>query len=234
MSTNNLFGPSYQDFGSLRPTMAATRRNAITGEEMKAARIRRGWSQKRLADELGLRQNTIAQIELGTTKKSKHLPDIARILDDPAPETKQSRKDAVTISSNELVGNRDLPLFASVEAGDGMLVMASEPIGWELRPAPLANVRTGYGLIVVGESMAPILRPGDTALIHPHLPPRPEDVVVFVSDKDGETTATIKEYVGQTKDHWKVKRYQPKEHGFLLKKADWRVHGVMVGKYSRR
>lgn len=230
MSTNSLFGPQYQIVGRTGPVMAA--KNQLSGEEIARRRQARGMSQAELAKEIGVRQNTIAQIELGKTKKSKHLPDIARVLDDPRERT--AGKEVVTIPGEQLVGTRDLPLFAAVEAGDGMVIMGSEPIGEVRRPAPLENVRGGYGLLVVGESMSPVLRPGDTALIHPHMPPRPEDVVVFVSERHGEHTATIKEYVGQTKDHWKVRRYHPKNQVFTLKRAEWRVHGVMVGKYSRR
>lgn len=232
MSTNNLFGQDYQEIGS---TPFMSRPKQISGPEIKAAREGRKWSQADLARLVGVRQNTIAQIELGTTKKSKYLPDIVRVLDDPdTSPSGEGLTDQLTIVKNDLVGNRDLPLFAAVEAGDGMLVMGSDPIGEVRRPAPLEGVRSGYGLIVVGESMTPILRPGDTVLIHPHLPPRIEDVVVFVSEQHGEMTATIKEYIGQTKDLWKVRRYHPKEHEFTLKKAEWRVHGVMVGKYNRR
>lgn len=228
MSNNNLFAPNYQEFGRSLTTMAS---RELTKDEIVRKRTARGWSQKRLAAAVGVRQNTIAQIEKGTTKKSKYLPDIARILDDP--ET-TSDEPALTIPQGKLVGARDLPLFAAVEAGDGMMVMSSDPIGEERRPAPLENVRGGFGLIVVGESMAPVLRPGDTLLVNPHLPPRVDDVVVFTSERDGQMWATVKEYLGQTKDHWKVKRYRPQEREYTLKKADWRVHGVMVGKYTRR
>lgn len=234
MSTNNLFGPPYQEFGRSASAMAAKKQDQLTGEEVARRRDALGWSQAALAKKIGVRQNTIAQIELGRTKKSKHLPDIARVLDDPTEQSHQPVKEAVTIQGEHLVGIRDLPLFAAVEAGDGMLVMGSDPIGWERRPAPLADIRGGYGLIVVGESMAPALRPGDVAHIHPHLPPRPEDIVVFVSERDGEMFATIKEYVGQTSEYWKVKRYKPQERTFTLKKTEWRVHGVMVGTYRRR
>lgn len=234
MSTKTLFGPVYQGFGSTRPIMAPHKSTQLTGSEIAKRREARGWSQQTLAGKIGVRQNTIAQIELGKTKKSKHLPDIAAVLDDPDEKPNQTSRRPVTILGEELVGTRDLPLFAAVEAGDGMLVMGSDPIGEVRRPAPLEGVRGGFGLMVVGESMTPVLRPGDIVLIHPHLPPRPEDVVVFVSDRHGEMTATIKEYVGQTKDLWKVRRYKPKEQDFTLKKAEWRVHGVMVGKYNRR
>jgi hypothetical protein len=82
--------------------------------------------------------------------------------------------------------------------------------------------------------MVPALRPGDTVLIHPHLPPKVEDICLFISQKNGEFVATIKEYVGQTKDHWKVKRYKPEEKEFLLRKSEWQTCHVSVGRYSRR
>lgn len=51
-----------------------------TGAQIRQERERRGWSQKRLADEIGISQVAIKKIETGETVKSKHLPDIVRVL----------------------------------------------------------------------------------------------------------------------------------------------------------
>jgi transcriptional regulator with XRE-family HTH domain len=205
-------------------------------ENLQRIRRAREMSQADLAGQVGVRQNTIAAIEAGLTKKSRYLPDIARVLRvsltdlDPSQGVTETR----VIPGSELVGTKDLPLYATVEAGEGTVVMSSDPVDEIRRPAPLATVKGAFGVIVVGESMVPVLRPGDIALVHPHLPPRPEDTCVFIGEKDGEFVATIKEYLGQTKDTWKVKRYKPKETDFVLKKKDWPRCDVVVGKYSRR
>ena len=81
------------------------------------------------------------------------------------------------------------------EAGDGTLTITdTDPIDWVLPPTHLQHVRDGYGVIIAGDSMVPIYRPGDIALVNPRLPPKLEDVVIlYTPDK---TSATIKEYRG--------------------------------------
>lgn len=205
-------------------------------ENLQRIRAERGMSQAELAGRIGVRQNTIAAIEAGQTKKSRYLPDIARALRVSLPELDPNQGSTETriIPGSDLVGTRDLPLFAAVEGGEGALVLGSDPVDEIRRPAPLASVKGAYGVIVIGESMVPVLRPGDIALVHPHLPPRAEDTCIFICEANGEFTATIKEYVGQTKDIWRLKRYRPKELEFTLRKKDWPKCHVVVGKYSRR
>ena len=199
-------------------------------------RKERGLSQQELARRIGVRQNTIAAIEAGVTKKSKYLPDIARALEISLTDLDgdEGGHRSPRIPGADLVGARDLPLYATVEAGEGAVVMSSDPVDEIRRPAPLATVKGAYGVIVSGESMVPALRPGDIALINPHLPPKVEDICLFISERNGEFVATIKEYVGQTKDHWKVKRYKPEEKEFTLRKSEWQTCHVSVGRYSRR
>jgi DNA-binding XRE family transcriptional regulator len=207
-----------------------------TARNVARYRKERGLSQEQLARHIGVRQNTIAAIESGATKKSKYLPDIARVLEvDLADlDAADGAHRTPTIPGADLVGARDLPLYATVEAGEGAVVMSSDPVDEIRRPAPLATVKGAYGVIVSGESMVPALRPGDIVLIHPHLPPKAEDICLFIAQRNGEFVATIKEYVGQTKDHWKVKRYKPEEKEFTLRKSEWQICHVSVGRYSRR
>lgn len=199
-------------------------------------RTERRLSQQELAVKVGVRQNTIAAIEAGETKKTRYLPEIARALKVSIHDLDPSlgAEGSFIIDEPDLIGARDLDLYASVDAGEGAVVVSNEPVDKIGRPAPLANVRDAYGVIVAGESMVPAFRPGDMALVHPHMPPRIEDVCIFRVEKDGEFHATIKEYCGQTNDLWKVKRYQPEEKEFTLKKRDWPVCHVVIGKYTRR
>jgi transcriptional regulator with XRE-family HTH domain len=208
-------------------------------ENVRRFRILRRLSQKALADAIGVRQNTIAAIESGDTKRTRYLPDLARELDaditDLEPGLALSRVPVpVPIPASELVGSRDLDVYGSVEAGEGGIVLSNDPVDRIKRPAPLANVRGGYGVIVVGDSMVPLLRAGDIVLVHPHLPPKLDDLCLFMSDREGEFKATIKEFRGQTKDTWKVRRYQPAERDYTLKKKDFAKCQVVVGIYKRR
>lgn len=229
MSTNNLFTRGYQEIGMLR------RMNSLK-DNLIRLRKAEGLSQKGLADKAGVAQNTIAAIESGETKRTKFLPELARALKvkmhDLDPNV--AAQDSFIVADPELIGALDFPLYESVDAGEGALVVSNEPVDRIGRPAPLANVRDAYGVIVAGDSMTPEYRPGDMALVHPHTPPTYGQVCIFRRDHNGEFHATIKEYRGQTAEHWKVLRHQPEEKEFTLKKRDWPVCHVVIGKYSRR
>jgi phage repressor protein C with HTH and peptisase S24 domain len=72
-------------------------------------------------------------------------------------------------------------------------------------------VKSAYGIIVVGDSMAPEFEPGDVALVNPTLPPRPNVTCVFYSEppEGGHPTAQIKRLVRVSADHWHVRAIQP-------------------------
>lgn len=229
MSTNDLFERIYQGFGSEAAMSLA--------ENVTKFRKRKKLSQAALAKAIGARQNTIAAIESGLTKRTKLLPELARelgvALNDLDPNIGPNEN--IIVPSRGLVGENDLPVYASVEAGDGDVLVSSDPVQTVRRPDPLATVKDGYGVIVVGDSMTPLVRPGDTVLVHPHLPPKVEDICLFMTGAaDDDFKATLKEYMGQTADLWKVRRYGPTPKDFTLKKRDWPRCQVVVGTYKRR
>lgn len=135
----------------------------------------------------------------------------------------------------QLVGDRDLPVFGTAQGGSGALIVTNEPVDWVVRPAPLLRVRDGYGMIVTGDSMAPVHKEGSTALVNPHLPPRSGDTCVFRSHNDtlGEVHAVIKELRRYTDDTWYVRQYNPPKD-FTLKRSEWQVCHVTVGSYFGR
>jgi phage repressor protein C with HTH and peptisase S24 domain len=134
----------------------------------------------------------------------------------------------------DLFGEADLPVFGTAQGGRGALIVTDRAVDWVVRPAPLLRVRDGYGMIVAGDSMDPAARAGSTALVNPHLPPRPGDVCIFRSHADdGAVNVCIKELVRFTDDAWHVKQYNPKKT-FILKRSEWQVCHVTVGNYSGR
>lgn len=204
-------------------------------DNLRRIRAERRMSQKDVADLIGVAQNAIAAIEGGGG--TKLTPRLARALKvrvadlDPDYDAEQP---LIIAGSDGPSNEPDLPLYASVEAGEGAVVLSNEPIGRVPRPAQLASVRGAYAVIVRGESMVPVLRPGHTVMIDPHVPPQVDDVCLFISEKHGEFRATIKEYRGQTSTHWKVRRYKPEEGDFQIKKADYPRCEVVVGTLRRR
>lgn len=211
-------------------------------DAIKAARNARGWSQEQLAEAAGSSQSTITRVETGDWKRMpSDLPKIARVLNldfeafvGETPPLKRS----LTTSELPLVGERNLPVFASAEAGSGAMVLTSDPVDYVRRPQPLANVKDGYALIVIGESMIPAFEAGDMLLVHPHLPPIPDSDVVLYSENDaGEVLVTVKRLRRITATDWHLIQWNPapgRKKEFTLPRKDWQKCHRIVGKYSRR
>lgn len=211
----------------------------IDRDSFIAARKAAKLSQIALAEKAGVSQQLIGSIETGRTKTSKYLPRLATALRVTlASLDPDYRADGMHAAATEpqppISGARDLPVYASAEGGGGVLVMSSDPVDFVKRPAPLAQVKDGYALIVVGDSMYPEFKPGDEALVHPHLPPVRDEACVFQSD-DGNGTmhVTIKVFVRATSTHWHVKQHNPPRE-FTLSRKEWQRAHRVVGKYSRR
>lgn len=204
------------------------------GRQIRERRQERGLSQAALAEKVGTHQQTIEKIERGTVKHSRYLHAITTELDLPFPPVTPKDKSKATPSDDPpLVGERDLPVYGAAEGGGGALVVSNDPVDYVRRPAPLAQVKDGYGLIIVGESMVPELKPGETGLVHPHLPPIAGEPCVFYSDDRGDQLVTVKSFVKSTTTHWHVEQWNPPKR-FTLDRKEWPRCERIVGKYSRR
>ena len=186
MSTSILFKRGNQDFGN-NPRMTDPK---IIGANVKRLREAAGLSQADLAKEIGARsQNTVADIELGHTRRSSFLYKISQRLKvamtdiDPDSDVKET----VMVPLPQSATAADLGLYASVEAGDGVVVITNDPIQMIPRPSVLANVRDAYAVIVVGDSMTPVVRAGHTVFINPHLPPQRAIFVCSLSSGMGNS-----------------------------------------------
>lgn len=208
------------------------------GKTIRDRRKARGWSQADLAKAVGISQPAVKKIEDGTTKDPRKLLDIARVLQIPIADIDPTFGSGVqvplTTPESRLVGERNLPVYAAAEGGKGAMVLSSDPVDYVRRPAPLENVRDGYGIIIVSESMVPEFRPGDTALVHPHLAPAHGEAAVFYSeDAGGEVLVTIKSLVRVTATHWHVQQWNPPKK-LTLSRKEWPKCHRVVGRYSRR
>ncbi len=200
----------------------------IAGQNVKRFRKEAGLSQAKLGKLVGIHQNAIRAIEAGGG--SQHMPKIAQVLGRKLSDLDPTYigEETLTIPNTTATGEL-LSVYASVEGGNGELVFSNDPVQFVPMPRPLMGIKRGYGVIVKGESMVPLVRPGYTVWVNPHLPPYPTAICVFFNENDGDFTATIKEYCGQTSENWLVKRYQPKERKFQLLKRDWPGCHVVVG-----
>jgi len=142
------------------------------------------------------------------------------------------------IPGDALIGERDLPVYATAQGGRGAIVLSNEPVDWVVRPDPLLRVKDGYGVLVTEDSMAPEFRSGDIALVNPHLAPRAGDTCVFRSHgEDGTVAACIKFLRRSNADNWLVSEWDSGDgsrRDFTLKRSEWQICHVTVGNYKRR
>lgn len=211
------------------------------GSIIRAAREARGMSQDDLARRVGTKQQTIDKIESGTIKHSRYFPkialelriEIARLMPDLGSKVAGAQ---LVPESNLRSDVRDFPVHVAAQGGPGEIVVSSDAVAWELRPARLVGVSRAYGIIVVGESMTPEFWPGDIAFINPHLPPAHYVTCVFYAEGDGETRATIKHLLKWSERLWYVRQWNPpkgQKRDFSLPRNEWGKCHRVVGKYSK-
>jgi len=127
---------------------------------------------------------------------------------------------------------RGLRIYASAEGGETGMTYSTDPIDWMQMPGPLQNVRGGFGVYVVGDSMEPRFEQGDLVLVNPTRPPRVGDDLLLGNPQNGATIAMVKRLAGRDDKRLRLKQYNPPRE-FWVKRADWPQVMVIVGKYSR-
>ena len=206
-------------------------------------------SQSDLATKVGTNQQTIEKIESGITKRSGFLPQILHVLKIDMDYLTQTPSLPNTVAvepaadrdprrENILQGPVDLPVHGAAEGGRGAIIVSTDPIEYVARPQPLLSVRSAYGIIIVEDSMSPEFEPGQIALVHPHLPAQVGATCIFYSKaEDGTDRAIIKRLRRVTADSWHVRQWNPPEGGkqdFTLKRSEWQICHVTVGRYDKR
>jgi transcriptional regulator with XRE-family HTH domain len=226
------------------------------GERIRAARIAAGLTQREVGDRFGIDRVNVTQWEAETTKpdadKLPALADVLKVSLDwlmtgvgPSPPVPAPKRNVKSIDDDppanyrpppDILGARDLPIFAAAEGGDGELVITTDPIEMVPRPWYLGEVRNGFGVIISGESMIEAYRPGDIAIVNPRLPFLRDEPHIFTNGEHAsahEYRATIKHLVGATAKEWQVKQFNPPK-ALTLAKAEWPVALRVVGKFNRR
>jgi transcriptional regulator with XRE-family HTH domain len=228
-----------KDNNSYAPEMAG---EDTLGERIRKAREAMHLTQGQLADLVGTRQQTIGKIETGALRHSRFMTRIVETLGLVADKTFTPSLFPVRIADapipkGTLLGDKDLPVLGATEAGSGMLTVSSDPVDYVRRPDRLINVKDAYGLIIAGDSMEPAFEPGDTILIHPHLPPIPNtDVVLYADNGFGEVRTLIKRLVRFTATEWHLIQHNPppgKRKEIVIPRAEWQRCHRIVGKFCR-
>lgn len=219
---------------------------------IKQAREAAKLTQNEVAQHFGISRVSVTQWENGTTKPElSRVSELAGLLNTSvdwlierkgqpplAVQVKSYREGAKSriIPGEELVGAKDMPVYAAAMGGDGHMIITFDAIDYVKRPAVLQNVKGGYGILVRGESMIPAYWPGDTALVNPNLPPyRDTDVILYHTPpkEHGEAQAIIKRLIGINDREWKLEQWRPHRE-FSESRVDWPICHQVVGKYNRR
>jgi len=209
-----------------------------TGDDIRKARENKGWSQSDLARAAGVSQAAVSKIEAHRERitRSRFLPEILEALKMTQGNT--STAGSVNIGyrppAEILDANDKMPVYASVEGGAGIIYIDPVPIDWVPRPANLTHVRKAFAVVVTGDSMVPVYKPGDRAMVNPHGAPQfGEDCIVYSNNEEtGDQRAMIKEYVRQTDTEWVLKQYNP-EKELRLQKAEWHTILRVVGRLNK-
>lgn len=207
----------------------------LMGNSLKRLRLDRAWTLSEAADRMGISRGQFIKLERGERKLTERTIALAA--------------KAFGVSAGEVIGEggggggggfaeqqrpfttEDLPVFSAAEGGPGEMVVSTDPIEFIPRPWYLRQVREGYAVLVVGESMIPAFEPGDMAIVNPRLPPiRGKDMIFISNEGAGEFTASIKRLLSWNDKEWRVQQFnKPKQ--FALPKLKWPKALRVVGKH---
>jgi transcriptional regulator with XRE-family HTH domain len=198
------------------------------GKRIAAARKARGYSQKDLADRVGVTRGAVGQWEVGTTNvKYENLEKLSSVLNvpvsyftDPPPQnTDQMPTDLnlplerplpqIVARDVALVGTQDLPILGVAagadvdidQLGDDPFEINGEIMGRVRRPPSLANVPKAFAIQIIGSSMVPRRKQGELVVCTPNrVPAVGDEVVVELRNQAGEgpRPCIYKEFVGKS------------------------------------
>ncbi len=207
---------------------------------------RRGLDMKRLSQDAGLGETYVRDAIKRGRGKFENLFKVVALLGyppewltseaeiEPQPKRRPDSFRPQITPGAELVTREALPIYAAAQGGDGHIIVTFDAVQHVKMPAILEGVKGAYGILVTGDSMDPEFRPGDMALINPHLHPMRDETHVFYDHPpDGEAEAIVKRLLSWTADVWRLRQFNP-PLDFEEAKVDWPTCHRVVGKYNRR
>jgi len=102
-----------------------------------------------------------------------------------------------------------IPIRSAGRGGNGQTMFLEDgPIGYTRRPSSLSDVRDGYAIYMVGDSMSPRYEPGWLLHVNPYKPPKAgRDVVVTLIDN----VVLVKTYRGYSDTDLLLEQMNPAE-----------------------
>lgn len=220
------------------------------GNNLKKLREARRWTHDDAAKAMGVSRGGFIKLERGERKLTEDtieraagafgVPKAAILADDLDPRALAPRPDDAfkvtperVIPAADLVGARDLPVYAAAEGGKGHLIISTDAVEYVKRPYMLEGVPGAYAVLVYGDSMKNEFEHGDMALVHPGRPYQRDVTCIFYDETEGQAEAMIKRLVSWTDSHWTVEQSNPPKK-WKVDRADWPKVHVTVGKFGRR
>lgn len=157
------------------------------GKNIADARLKKGWSQKDLAEKIGSSQQQIARYESGTEVRANVLIQLSQALDCTIAEL-LGIGPSVAIKA-ESCKSYPLPVFGRIAAGTPSEALTQSDATHETPAYLVSDHSNAFWLRISGNSMNRLFPDGSLVLIDPDEEVRNGDVgVVFVNGDD----ATIK------------------------------------------
>lgn len=216
-------------------------------DRLKEARTRKGYSQAKLGELVGVSQTAIQYIENGRNQSSTKIFDIARALgvtsewllygdEGTIPTTSEITPSSNTITLDSTNENIFVPVISWVAAGNFNnieTVPVDELIKWV--PCPVPHGKNTFALKVVGSSMEnpngkPSFEDGDIIYVDPEREPENKSLVVVTLD--GSASATFKQLIIELDGKY-IQPLNPNWHEKIIKiNGNATINGVVIGKWT--
>lgn len=200
----------------------------ITTDEIRQIMDALRVNQTAFADLVGVKQPTVSRWLGGATPDPQQEEAIRALLRADRPKERPPQP---------FLGARDLPVYSAVEGGPGEIHFGADQLDPVPRPWYVANSADAYAVLVVGESMVPVIKPGQLVVVDPRLGLLPGEPAIFTADDNGDFRATVKEFRRATATEWHVHQYNPpdgQKHDFALPRSKWPKAVRVVGWFAGR
>ena len=205
------------------------------GDNIKAWRLRKGWSTHDLAIEANMPQSSISRFERNLQRpRQAALERIAKVLGAELPQLEYGSTDLEVVP----VGKRRIPVLSYAQAGHWVdpnddVISDEEIAEYLITDADYSPM--SFAMIVRGESMAPVFQPGDRIVVDPEVTPQPGDYVIAMNAAQEVTFKVLAELGMNARGEMvrELRSLNPVYPSWNSTAVDFRIIGTVV-ETSRR
>lgn len=230
--------------------MAEQMQPRILPNRIREFRVARGYTLEGLASKIGTSNQYLSFIETGRRRLSQPwmekiaaelncwpsdlLPDTLSLNTvSPSPTKDTGSIPDFPINSGDEIS---IPVYASMFNDRTGMSISLEIVELIPRPKPLYRVKGGFGVYVVGDTMAPAYCHGDLLLVRSGKIANPgDDVLIIMKDSKEHGVwihAYIKKFVAMEKDRLRLRQWSP-EGDVELSPSQFSFMHPVVGVYRK-